>query len=368
MTKKLLYIAYEDFIEERASNWQIVNTVNMLSDQDLLVEIIFPYYFEIKDSYNLKVKETFLFNKAFNKFSYFNIIKFGLALFRKIKKEKIDLALYFRHLVLLPVIMLIKVLSPKTNVYYEVHREVNSKIGVLCEKILVSKNIKFIFISQALKNIYLQKYKKLLDTNGLIAHDGVDFSKFNISLTKEDAKKILGFSESRPAVVYAGSLWLVKGVDIILEAAQKLPDYDFYLFGKEKNDFSEIKSKFSNVDNLFIKEAVDQDRVAVILKAADLLTIPHPDNNLSQSPLKLFEYLASGTMILSSDINNLKEVIPEGNLFFNPGSVDDFVDKVKQFFSNREKYEKFHNLNIEISKEFTWESRAKKIHDFILND
>jgi|GEM_PF-3462156 glycosyltransferase involved in cell wall biosynthesis len=364
---KLYYIIYQDFIKERASNVQISNTTNFLYKAGLDINLIFPYKFELPSRYNILSKVNFLFDKKFDNFNKFNILKFSVRFFSFLKKTKDrDHAVYFRHVVLLPVMLFIKIFLPSTKIIYEIHREVNDNFGKYCEKKLIKKGIKVITISESLKTLYLSKYKDLQTDQVKVVHDAVDLEKFDINIDKNDAQHKIGIASDKPIVMYIGSLWVVKGVDILLAAAKKLPEYNFYFIGKEHKDFTKLKEQYKNIDNIFIVGPVDHKQVPTCQKAADLLVIPHPKNDLSQSPMKLFEYLASGVPILSSDLDNIKEILSDDFLFFKPEDVDDLKNKIRFHFDNKEKYISLAQKNIDIAKQYSWQNRSQMIKEFIL--
>jgi len=366
---KLHYIVYEDFSQERASNWQIANTTRLLGDLGLKVVLLFPYKFSLGSHYKINSQVVFLFDRVFSKFDKLNIFKFSLKLFSHFKQQKnqADNILYFRHVVLLPAVLFIKTFLPKIKIVYEAHREVNDSFGRWCEEQLISREAKLIVISEALKKIYLNNYKKLLDKNIQVVHDAVDFEKFAISVNSTHAKQKLGINLERPVVMYIGSLWLVKGVDLLLKVAKILPNLDFYLVGKEYDDFIKFKEDYKNLPNIFIHGAVPHGEVPLWQMAADLLVVPHPQNNLSQSPLKLFEYLASGRPIVAARLDNLTEVLPTGSLLFVPGEATDLANKIRQFFKERDIYEEQAKNNQNIARQYSWENRARLIKDFISN-
>jgi glycosyltransferase involved in cell wall biosynthesis len=107
----------------------------------------------------------------------------------------------------------------------------------------------------------------------------------------------------------------------------------------------------------------------IFLEAADLLVLPM-NKDLSygvySSPLKLFEYMASGTPILASDFGAIKEVLNEKNSFlFNPEDINDFIEKIKYISDNNEKAIKIGKESLKLVKEYTWEKRAAGILSFL---
>lgn len=362
---KINYIVYEDFFSERASNMQIVNTSNSLFKEGFDINLVFPYYFEMPERYKVLSKVNFLSPKQFDKFSKINILKFSFKLFYFLKRQGSDQLVYFRHLLLLPAMLVIKLFLPKINIVYEVHRQVNDVFGRYCEKQLIKKGARLITISQSLKNIYLSRYQYLSSEDVCVVHDAVDLEKFDINISLEEAKRLSGISLDKPAIMYIGSLWIVKGVNILLESAKMLSDYNFYFIGKEHEDFKFLKEQYSSLENVFILEPVEHEKVAILQKAADLLVIPHPKNNLSQSPMKLFEYLASSRPILAADLGNLKEILPTDAMFFKAEDSNDLASKIKDYFNSQEKYLSLAKKNVEIARKYSWPNRSKLIKDFI---
>ena len=78
--------------------------------------------------------------------------------------------------------------------------------------------------------------------------------------------------------------------------------------------------------NLFLKKNVPYHMVPKLMIEMDILTLPYTkivksagevdDISKYTSPLKLFDYLAVGKMIISSDLKVLREIITKKNAFF----------------------------------------------------
>jgi glycosyltransferase involved in cell wall biosynthesis len=53
------------------------------------------------------------------------------------------------------------------------------------------------------------------------------------------------------------------------------------------------------------------------------------------SPTKLFAYMASGKIIIASDLPSVREIVDEGIvLFILPGNIDDLTKKIKNSLSS----------------------------------
>ena len=89
---------------------------------------------------------------------------------------------------------------------------------------------------------------------------------------------------------------------------------------------SEKKAKGS--ENILVLGHKPHKTMPVFLKAADVLVLPNSaKEEISRSytsPLKLFEYMASGRPIVASDLPSIREVLNENNsLLVSPDSSED---------------------------------------------
>ena len=250
---------------------------------------------------------------------------------------------------------------------YEIHKPFETKMGKFFFK-LIAQKIKIVSISDNLKNYIIEKYN-LERENILVAHDGVflkDFEK--IKLTKKELKKkYLGLEEKDFVVLYSGSLQRGKGIDLILDTAYLLEKVFFVIIGGKENEIEQLKKrKFKNI--IFLGRKPHQD-IPHYLKSADLLILPS-NKKLSYwqytSPLKLFEYMASGNPILASEIGSIKDILNGNNaFFFNPEDINNLVNKIKFIEKNYGKAETKAEKSLEDIKNYTWKKRANKILDFL---
>lgn len=122
--------------------------------------------------------------------------------------------------------------------------------------------------------------------------------------------------EQSPRAVYAGHLYEYKGIPTILRAAALTPDWSFELLGGTPDDQNRTRASITaaGLNNVTVHGAVPHAHVPPWLWHADALLLPpEPDDPsaLWTSPVKLGEYLASGTPIIASDIPGLKSWVAE---------------------------------------------------------
>ncbi len=253
----------------------------------------------------------------------------------------------------------------KRTAVYEIHKPFTTKIGNFIFKSVASK-IKIVAISQILKDFIVEKYK-LDENNVLVAHDGVDLDIFNIREDKNTlVKKYLNLPNDNFVALYSGSLQKGKGVELIIKAAIDLPNISFVIIGGDQKQID----NFQNVPaNVYFFRRKSQREIPFYLKAADLLILPMNKElsyGIYSSPLKLFEYMASGTPVLASNFGAIREVLSEKNSFlFDPEDANDLVEKIKYISDNNEKAIRIAKESLKLVKEYTWQKRVEKIINFL---
>jgi glycosyltransferase involved in cell wall biosynthesis len=151
----------------------------------------------------------------------------------------------------------------------------------------------------------------------LVAPDGVDLDSFRAPLERDAARSQLGLPAGRFLAVYVGHLYEDRGIVDIIRAASLLPEVAFVLVGGHEKDITRWRSaiRVMALENVSLVGFVPNRLVPKYLWAADLLLMPYSSKCRTaewMSPLKLFEYMASGRPILASDIPSLRTVLSHG--------------------------------------------------------
>ena len=86
----------------------------------------------------------------------------------------------------------------------------------------------------------------------------------------------------------------------------------------------------------------------------------------NMSPLKMFDYLAAGKIILASDLEVYKHILKDNfNCFLiDPENIDEWIKKINQIFSNLDSFNFLKKNSNQTSKYFTWDKRIDKIINF----
>ena len=238
----------------------------------------------------------------------------------------------------------------------EIHSEMSglTKILMINLNFINSKYIKkIIFISKSLRKIFNIENKKKI----IILHDAVDIKNFS---QKKKTNKIKNLT-------YTGSFHKGKGVELIIQLANKFSNLTFNLYGEPLN------KSYNVPKNVRIHGYINYNKVPSKLLDSDLLLLPSSkiqygrakNINISNynSPLKLFEYLAAGRVIVSSKRDGISEILKHNynSIIVNGFEVKDWEKSIHDIINSKYKLNKIRINSIKTAKNFTWEKRAKMI-------
>jgi glycosyltransferase involved in cell wall biosynthesis len=232
----------------------------------------------------------------------------------------------------------------------------------------------------------------------LVAPDGVDLEKFKIQNSKFKIREKLGLPQDKKIITYSGSFYLYdwKGIDILLEAVKFFEkDWLLILVGGNKNEIEEIKKKY-NLDKVLLIERKPHSEIPYYLKAADVLVIPNKKGDQFSeeytSPLKLFEYMASGVPIVASDLPSIREILYEEKrittdnepqittdknqpksviksnaILVEPNNPQKLAEGIKKVLQDKNFADKISKQILEDIQKYTWQKRVENILKFIKN-
>lgn len=197
------------------------------------------------------------------------------------------------------------------------------------------------------------------DEKLIVLHSGVDLSEYYESSSLSMPK--LYFSKNQPLAVYAGSLQEGKGVDIILKMASAASHYNFLIIGGEKGQIQEC-------DNLKHIPWIEHFEVSRYLQFADFLLMPMTVQKYQfHSPLKLFEYLATGKVVIASDLENIKEILVHGvnGMLAEPQNAKSFIEQMDKVRMDKELRILIEENAKKTVEQFSWEKRGQHLLEYI---
>ncbi len=214
----------------------------------------------------------------------------------------------------------------------------------------------------------------------VVASDAVDLKLFAPITDKHALRRELDLPTDRFIVGYVGKLTTMereKGVDDLLRSFaavyQKNQKTFLLLVGAGAREVDGVVQKlksFGVPDGSFsILPHVTHEQAARYMQAADALIMNYPNSAHYahyMSPLKLFEYMASGTPIITSDLPSIREILSEKNAFFVPPSdVGALAEAITSVMAQEEEVSRRAALARRDIEAYTWDKRAQAILQFI---
>ena len=203
---------------------------------------------------------------------------------------------------------------------------------------------------------------------------GVNYERFGIDISQEEARAKLGLPQGEKIILYVGHLFTVKGVDVLFGAhAMLAPGEKIYFVGGTDEDIERYRKKLNVAgapDTIIIAGRKPHEDIPLWLRAADILSIPNTAKEAAgateSSPSKLMEYMASGRPIIASDVLGIRDVLDEDMAYFvEPDSSTAIAQAVRAVFADPKNAETRALRAREGAEKLSWEARAKKILHFI---
>ena len=363
MKKSLVYIADFSLPNMSAYALHVLKMCDAFSELRYSVKLILPYK---KNTYNYsKIKKNFLLKKKFEiisifykkKFLFFlTRIFFTYKIFFYLRKENIN-KVYSRSIV--PAVILSFF---KYDVILEIHTEMSGFTKFFFKVI----NLKF--LRDNLKIVVINK--KLIDLlsinnkNCLILDDAVDPRDFKKSKKNRTLKN---------TCFYSGSFVEGKGIETIQKLAHALPQFDFHLYGNIKTYNNYITEKFPK--NMVFKGFISYNKLTKKIKNYKILLMPYQkkigvlikNTKVEKyfSPLKMFDYMASGKIIIASDLKVYKHILKNkiNSILIDPDKISLWIKSIKNV-SKSKNLNYLGNNAMKDALNHSWILRVKKIQKF----
>jgi glycosyltransferase involved in cell wall biosynthesis len=220
-------------------------------------------------------------------------------------------------------------------------------------------------ISRGLRDYYVEK--GIDQSRTIVSPDGVNISRFTIKETRPECRAKLSLPQDKKIVLYSGHLYERKGAHVLAEAAKNIPSDTLVVFvGGTEKDICEFQKKHSMNKNILILGHRSHGDIPYYLRAADVLVLPNSaksdDARLYTSPMKLFEYMTSGTPIATADVPSLREILhDESALFVTPDVPEALARGIVELLSNVSLSRDLARRAIEDVSQYSWKRRASSI-------
>jgi glycosyltransferase involved in cell wall biosynthesis len=242
---------------------------------------------------------------------------------------------------------------------------------------------RLVVITQSLSDAITQRITPLPGYPFTVVEpDGVDLVRYEgvprpiearQSLRRE---KLPQLSVSQFTAGYTGHLYPGRGIDLILNIASLSPEINFLLVGGDPRAVSDLQDDISRrgLKNIILTGFVPNAELPCYQAACEVLMMPYQRNVAASSggdiahflsPMKLFEYMACGRVILSSHLPVLDEVLNEHNaILLPPDDVHAWVAALQEIKNDHPRQVSLAEHARVDSLKYSWEARAERILRF----
>ncbi|MBI3631994.1 MAG: glycosyltransferase family 4 protein [Candidatus Vogelbacteria bacterium] len=367
---RLAYVANIRLPTDRAHGIQIMKTCEALAKYGISVELIIPNrrneikedpfsYYEIEKNFVIKKLSCFDFIRHEKLGFLIRYVTFSLTSIKYCLKGDFD-SIYSRDELPLWFLSFFE-----KKFFWEAH---NGKWNFLVS-CLVKSCSGIVVISNGIKNFLVGKG---VDSSKIfVSPDAVELGRFDIEISKDKAREKLGLPKDKKIIMYTGHLYEWKGADVLARSGELFGgDYFFVFVGGTLGHVEDFRNKYLRVNNLIVLGQKPHRDIPTYLKAADVLVIPNSGkevvSRLYTSPMKLFEYMASGRPIVASNLSSIREVLNESNaVFFEPDDSRGLSVAIKNVLENAKLSDQISRQALIDVAQYSWDNRAKNITSFI---
>ncbi|MEX0935062.1 MAG: glycosyltransferase family 4 protein [Candidatus Paceibacterota bacterium] len=234
----------------------------------------------------------------------------------------------------------------------------------------LSRTSVIVVVNSIIKGLLIEK--GILREKIIVAPNGVNIGVFNINISQEAARSKVEIPKNDHIVMYTGSFYLYdwKGIDVLLDSIEHLAiECTVVLIGGSRAEIESIK-KIYNHKNLMLVEHVPHSDIPFYLKSANVLVLPNTGDSRRgshyTSPVKLFEYMASGVPIVASQLPAITKILNNKNAcLVEPGNPKALARGITKVIQDRE----YADIRAEQAfldvQQYTWKARAQKIINVI---
>jgi glycosyltransferase involved in cell wall biosynthesis len=259
-------------------------------------------------------------------------------------------------------------------VLLELHGEPEGKLGpsVFGMYLRLPGTKRLLPITQALADHLERVYRKtFLPGEIVVSPNGVDLERYEGLPSPSEARLELNLPDCL-TVGYSGHLYPGRGMVLLVELARRYEQIQFLWVGGRPADVVHWQNrlKSENIENVILTGFVENSRLPLYQAAMDILLMPYErtiegssgGNSVDFcSPMKMFEYMACGRAIVSSDLPVIREVLNESlALLCPPEDAASWVEALGSLIHDPERRESLGLNARQAVLSYTWRSRARK--------
>ena len=258
----------------------------------------------------------------------------------------------------------------------ELHHIETGIRGSLQRAVLRQPGIRFVSISHKLLEVVAQEHGVAVPRPRVL-HDAAPAGITPVPWDRRRAQLlelVPAARESRDGVCgYIGHLYAGRGVEVIEELARRRPSVLFLVVGGHQEEIARRQTHNKNPNLIFLGH-LPHAAALQLAKCVDVLLMPYQksvslgvgsyDTARWMSPMKMFEYMAAGVPIVSSDLPVLREVLSDdlNALLVPPDDVESWSKAIDRLLSDSALSRRLASTAYaQYEGQHTWEHRARAL-------
>ena len=261
-------------------------------------------------------------------------------------------------------------------VVFEIHIQPTGLFGPFWHRAfaILRGRKRLVSITRALVDILEHDFHMRFSTDEVvIAPNGVDLERFASLPDPVTARRQIGLREA-PTIMCTGHLYAGRGADLFLALARTIPNAHFVWVGGRPEDIEiwKLRAETNNISNITFTGFIPNRNLPIYQAAADILLMPYShsimgssgtaDSAAVASPMKMFEYMATGRAIASAYLPVLREVLNENNaVFCKPDDINSWKSALERLLKDENLRDQLGRQAIHDAQGYTWVARAQRI-------
>jgi glycosyltransferase involved in cell wall biosynthesis len=259
---------------------------------------------------------------------------------------------------------------------FEVHLQPTGTFGPLWHRTFAKLpgRKRLASITRALVDMLERDFHMQLDpADVVIAPNGVELERFESLPDPVTARRQLGLREAS-TVMCTGHLYAGRGAELFIALARAIPDAHFVWVGGRPEDieFWRQRVDINHIYNVTFVGFIPNGSLPLYQAAADILLMPYSRSIMGSSgtadsagvasPMKMFEYMATGRAIASAYLPVILEVLNETNAAFcKPDDIQSWKSAVERLLNDEDLRNQLGAQARRDAQGYTWVARAQRI-------
>ncbi len=181
-------------------------------------------------------------------------------------------------------------------------------------------------------------------------------------------------SKEKIKIIYPGTLNFHQGLDLALEAFNRIRDelnnVEFHIYGDgpAKTSLMELVQQYGLQDRIKLHGFLPLEEIAQEMAGADIGVVPKRDEGFGGDAFstKILEFMALGVPVLVSKTRIDQHYFNDDVVkFFTPGDPNDLADKLLDLASKKEERERLSRNALQFVKEYKWENNKHLYLDLV---